>query len=502
MNVEVAAALATLAAHAHEFLSPCGRAAYRGSRRLSLASLPESVLLDILTRLEADDRMLLSVACTRLRALVNTPSLWTECTMALSSLADGSTLVICDEFLALCSAKAAGGMTRLVLDGTPVRFEKKQPHAKLAANTLSSEQVLSAVRANGGSLTVISLADCQEDRASTGLPSSFVQSLLDAAPRLASLDVDVECKTLSDALALLSRPPLRVHDLHVCCVQCAGRPRHHAPPLRALFAAVAAQPSLKHLSLDDFMLTSAQLGALVDAVNSARVEGLNLMVEFSDNHPSDDEEDDPLALAAAAEVGHSGFATAPHLARLVAPRADGSALTQLTIYNVYAQLQFTPELCDALASSRITHLSFGAIGLWDDIPNALCLMDALHAHPVITDLRLEIEMVNDEDDVPVIAASFARLLSAHTLTFFSIEDMDLGDALVPVFEAVGTAKGLEGFNCGDNATESERGFSDRGAAALLAAARACASLKELTACREWGDMPDVVTSVAVAAARA
>ena len=336
----------------------------------------------------------------------------------------------------------------------------------------------------------------------TGVPASFVHSLLDAAPRLASLHVDVVCDTLSDAVALLSRPPLRAHYLHVGCVQSAGRPLHYAPPFRALFAAVAAQPSLKHLCVDDFTLTSAQLGALVDAVNTARVEGLDLRGDAADNHASDDEEDDPLALEAALEDGHSGFAIAPHLARLVAPRADGSALTLLTIYNSYSRLQFTPELCNALASSRITDLSFGAIGLWDDIPNALCLMDALHAHPVITDLRLELEMVNDKDDVPTIAASFARLLSAHTLTFFSIEDIDLGDALVPVFEAVGTAKGLKGFKCNHATAESEREFSDRGTAALLAAATACASLIELTACWEWDHMPDVVAAVAVAAARA
>ena len=163
MTVEVAAALATIAAYAPEFLSPCGRAAFCGSRRPSLVSLPESVLLDIPLRVEADKRMLLSMVCTPLRALVNTPSLWRELRYAFSFIPVGSSLVICDEFLALCSAKAAGGMTRLVLDGTPVCFEKKQPPAKLAADTLSSEQVLSVVRANGGSLTVISLADRREE---------------------------------------------------------------------------------------------------------------------------------------------------------------------------------------------------------------------------------------------------------------------------------------------------------------------------------------------------
>jgi hypothetical protein len=424
------------------------------------AALPTALALSIFALVPPAERLACASVCRAWRATLDDAAAWLHLDLDVrcddNADYDGSATASLSAvpqlaLLRRAAARAAGGLRTL----------------RLACGGDAGDALRAVVAANAASLRQVSLFSRWAEHGHT---ACALEALLAASP-LRLLEADVLCARGSQAVSVLRNEapfgPLRIRSLVVYCRS-----------VSALAPALAAHASLRSVSLTGASLATPAdalpLDAIVDAALSLRLPRL------------------ALRDCALAPCG------APALARLLA----GGALTELCIMSSTdddLQNGFVAHaLLDAPAAAvlgaalrangSLTSLSLNAVGLFraaggGDGAAAAALLSALLAHSSLRALDLSWNRARPDD---VGNASVARALGAlvaedaRALQALRLRGCRLGDAVLgPLVDALARNTHLRVLELSGNGLSGEF-MSSR----LLAAVRANASLRALSACGE------------------
>jgi hypothetical protein len=399
----------------------------------ALAPLPHALVLHILSLLPVDCRLLCAGVCRSWRAALEERSLWLRLDLSASGVSPKREAT--DELLHAAAARARGELVALDLR---------------SCRGVTSDALFAVVIANGA---------LRELRTRRLMPSAYqdsepleadeLEGLLDALPRLAVCEVDVECHDLMLAHRLLrNEPPFAPLQLHTFEFDGVDADPDEADVL-ALAADIASHAHVRWLDLSYVPLgTAAALDALVEAALARQLTSVTL--QLCDLSP----------------------VSAPALVRLV----GGGALAELDICGGGRQLLDVPAalaLGDALrANGMLTTLLLWAVDLWRVPAAATALLGALTGHPSLRSLN-----ISTNDVVAETGAALGALIAANTsaLHELDVSFCDLGDAgLRLLFDALPGNTHLRTLDCRRN-----RLSDDFVRDALLPAVRANGSLREL-----------------------
>jgi hypothetical protein len=412
----------------------------------ALSPLPLSVVLHIFSLLPVDRRLRCSEVCRGWRAVLLERSLLTALDLTVGSgvrLLDAAAADTAPETLVAllrCAAVRARGSLRLL------HVDSRCTHGALRETAA----------ANAGALRELHVWNAPDRRRRPrGLSLEEAEALLDAAPLLDVLAVDVGCDDtdMQAARRALRNEapfgPLRVRHLFASMDD-----EDDAASVIALAADVAAHASLRGLSLLYASLgTAAALDAVVDAALARRMDSVTL---------------DRCFLSPA---------STPALARLL----GGGALT--TLECSYRDLSLDAPAAAVLAAalranSTLTSLTLNGAGVFRDAAAATTLLGALTGHASVQTLRLRGNRVTDADQAAV-GASIGALVAANApaLTQLDVSMCALrDDGLRALFEAMPHNTHLRELGCSHNFISEPFAWG-----ALLPAVRANTSLRQLKA---------------------
>jgi hypothetical protein len=412
-------------------------AAERGSGLF--ASLPLALTQHVLSLLPADARARAACVCRLWRATLEDGQAWAALDLtAAAGLARPATVGA----LRAAAARARGALRTLDVSSCA-----GITHAALLAVVAANAGALFRLRAHGSAWA--------RDVAS-------VRALAAAAPRLHTLDADVEAADVAEAAEALRREgrlaPLRLRAL---AVDCGGA---SAEALTSLAADVASHGSLTRLSLTHARLHApGVLDALVGALLARRVPSLALWeCTFPD-------------------------APAASLARLCA----GGALQELSLISSLVAADDAPLLrgddaagAAALAAALAGNASLGSVtlmgvGLWRDAGAAAALLGALTGHPSLRTLKLPLNAIGgDAARRGAAGAALGALVAANAaaLTELDVSYCGLGDeGLRPLFEALPANSHLRGLDVRRSVVSAR--FAARVLAPAVCANRSLAALQ-------------------------
>jgi hypothetical protein len=412
----------------------------------ALPPLPHAIVLLIFAQLPADLRARCACVCRGWRAVIRERLLWTALDLSPSS---GVVTAVTDALLRRAAARAGGKLQALNV---------------CSCAALSGQALLAVARANANALRELRAWDrvCNGVNRAVILLLTLVdtEALLRAAPALRVLEADVHCGSVADARRTLHAEgllaPLRVRGLRVHALIPAAE-----ADVLALATDVASHAWVQELCLVGVVHTPAALDAVVHAAAQRRLASLYFV-------------DCRLTPACA-----------PALARLL---SGGGALRELLVWEcgtvAVLDAPGAALLADALrASTTLTWLHLGAVGVWRDAAVAAALLGALTAHASLRTLSLSDNSAHDDAGCVAAGALLRALLAANApaLTELDIEHCLLGDAgLRPLLEALPRNTHLRTLVCSDNNITAA--FA---ADVLLPAVRANASLRVLTAGRTY-----------------
>jgi hypothetical protein len=228
---------------------------------LTLASLPDAMLLEVLSRVPVDSRLCCAAVCRAWRAVLDERSVWLRLDLSASGVSPKREAT--DALLHAAVARARGELVALDISG---------------CKHVTFDALLAAVTANGAlrELRTSSLWG-RDDERSVPLNTDELEPLLRAAPRLAVFEADVWCRELALAHRLLRNSaafaPLRVHSF---AFEYAWREGDAAAVLE-LAAHTASHAHLRRLELTFAPLnTAAALDAVVDAALMRRLTSVML----------------------------------------------------------------------------------------------------------------------------------------------------------------------------------------------------------------------------------
>jgi hypothetical protein len=416
-------------------------------------ALPHALVLNILRRLPADERLLCALVCRAFRAALSDDAAWTHLDFSLESEAEN---VVDDRLLHAAAAKARGTLQALDVFGCP---------------RISAAALLAVVAANGAALRTLRVGG---NRDVNYVSNERACAFLNAAPLLRELHADVDCASVEGALVMLRNTP-PYGPLRVAALSVQVQDVEDADNIRDMLDAATAHPgALTELHLLDAPLDGDDDELLVDAVvDCARTRALRCVYFFC------------CSLSPA---------SVPALVRLLAP---GSALLSLEIFN---QAHYVGPLLDddsalALANAlrtnnTLTCLELHSIGLWDNLAAAAAAVTfALTGHSSLRTLSFGF------DPPPPVHASFVglalgALVAANTPTLMTLrahESEFSDDAMRPLFEALPRNTHLRSLECPRH--ELTGAFARD---VLLPAVRANTSLEELEISHYGYRLPDEV----------
>jgi hypothetical protein len=308
---------------------------------------------------------------------------------------------------------------------TGVEFSRERFWALLRAHGPSrlgrGGALAAALEAHGGALCeLVATTTCNY------LQPLQVSALLEAAPSsLRMLVTDLEVHMDTAVPMLRNEPPygpLRLRNLSVLPEGLA-----EPPPMDALFAAVAAHPSLRDLKVPTY--TAADLAALADAAVTIRLPTLRLLL-------GDLGADDVSILArllrdGALETLHLRFSymrdDLPGLGELADALRQCTTLKQLELHGSpmqFAGLRRNNESLALLfaaveAHSSLCVLDLHSTGLGHDAHAALAAVVAADA-PALHELRLKSEIssvTRDISQLPLLIEALPRNTHLRTLDF-------------------------------------------------------------------------------------
>jgi hypothetical protein len=410
-------------------------------------ALPHALLLNILRRLPADERLLCALVCRAFRAALSDDAAWTH--LDLSPAGGVVRHDVTDGLLHAAAAKARGTLQALDVSGCPL---------------VSVPALLAAVAADGAALRTLRFGS---DRDAPYLSVENVRVIFHDAPLLRELRADVDCRGHAEALTVLRNVPplgpLRVHALgvhfHTENESESEEVDEDMTPddVLELLAAVTAYPpgALSELRLYEAPLDEPEL--LDAVVECARARALSCV------HLS------ACSLSPA---------SVPVLARLLAP---GCVLASLELFSSrqgpLLDEDSALELADALRTNNtLTRLELHSVELWSNPAAASAVIFALTGHSSVRMLSFGLE------DAPTDHAAFAglalgALVAANepaltTLAAFASDFSDV--AMRPLFQALPRNTHLRRLECTHNALSDEFARD-----VLLPAVRANTSLEVL-----------------------
>jgi hypothetical protein len=364
----------------------------------------------VFSLLPVDQRMRCAEVCRGWRATLRDHSLWTRLDLSKESTRRFATPAL----LRAATLRAGGQLSSLDLTGA---FVQGWHTALLAVMT-----------ANAGTLREVRIFDpeCPWHQACVTLEQ--LAALLQAAPQLQLLRVDVACSFAEARRVLRNEPPfaaVRVNELHVSAEYDTAL---DAADVLMLPEDMVTHASLVRLSLNNIPLdVLAALDAVVDAALARRLTA----VTFFDCSLSPE--------------------SAPALARLL----GGSALRKLEFWSLAEPLFDAPAaalLSAALqANSTLTSLVMRNVEFWHDADAAMALIQALTGHA-----SLRIIDVSNNDGAAQAAAAGAALgalvaANAPALHEVHVDDCELGNVgLGPLVDALPLNTHLRELNLSRN----------------------------------------------------
>jgi hypothetical protein len=289
--------------------------------------------------------------------------------------------------------------------------------------------LMAVMTANAGALREVRICDPECSWRPTYATLAELAALLQAAPQLQLLGVDVACDSVAEARRVLRNESpfaaVRVNELHISAEYDIV---YDAADVLALPEDMVTHASLVGLSLNSVQLDElAALDAVVDAALARRLTAVTLF-ECSLSPDS-----------------------APALARLL----GGSALRMLELWNADEPLLDAPAaalLSAALqANSTLTLLSMCSVDFWRDADAATALIQALTGHASLRTID-----VSNNDAAAHAAAAGAALgalvaANAPALQQLDVSDSDLrNEGLGPLMGALPNNTHLRQFDLSCN----------------------------------------------------
>lgn len=420
----------------------------------SLPALPFALLQDVAALLAVDERLRMAAVSAGLRAaLADSSHLWT----GVVDLSRGSGVRRASDALLLAASARAGGALRALDVSGRLAADGGDP----GAGTVSPAALVDVLLDNAAALRRVRALCADEPAPGEAVcsPLPLLVQVLSAAPRLATLEADVQCSAAECRAVLRNEPPfgaLRVRRLYV-----ARRFVDGEASVAALARDLSLHPSVRELVLLGAPLGGADgaaLAAVVDAAVSARLTALSLC------------------------LCRLGPPSMPHLARLL---RRASAAASLTLFNNDGHpAPPSPAFCAALRASRsLTRLALQNVSLWDGGAGVL-LLGAVTGHPTVAHLDLRSNRAPAARR-PAAGAALGRLVASDSLLSLDVRDCRLGDALRPLLAALPACARLRSLDAALNRFCAAAAGADGGrpsvAVALLAAVGANASLRALSA---------------------
>jgi hypothetical protein len=419
-----------------------------------VSSLPAPLVLNIFSRLTADERARCATVRRSWRAALLERRLWTRLDLSATS---GVTCTVNNAALVAAAARAGGSLEALDLSG---RYASSA--ALLAVATANSETLL-------------------EMRCTVATHHSYrvaeLESLLRAAPRLRVLETCAFVKAADGGRMLRNEPPFEPLRLtHLCAYDL----RRDVEGVLALAAGVRKHAApLAELELEDPPVYEIHvLDAVVDAVLARRVRRM----AFTNG--------DAMELSPAC---------VPALARLL----GGDALEELQLYG-YPDEQLLDEPAAALlgaalrANTTLTSLTLDNV-LTHDAAAVVTILRALKAHPSLRKLDLSNTHFADVDNETYEALGALVAVNAPALHELSVHMCYLQNG-APLVDALPANTHLRVLDC--SGTRMSSAFARY---RLLPAVRANSGLRQLkvvTSAADMGDMiPEEVSEAEEALAR-
>jgi hypothetical protein len=406
-----------------------------------VSSLPAALILNIFSRLSADERARCATVCRSWCTAVSEPSLWTRLDLSVTS---GVTCTLNRIALVASTSRAGGRLEALDLSGRSAPYD-----------FIRHKAVLAVARANSDTLRELRWGEaCNE--------CFELEGVLRAAPHLHVLETGAYVEA-ADAGRMLRNEapfgPLRLTGLGV-----HDQDQFEVDAVFALAAGVVAHAvPLVSLTLDDAPFHNlAVLDAVVDAVLARRVR----RVEFTGD-----------------DLGFShGMGLVPACAPALARLLGGDALEELQL-SCCRHDRLLDEHAAALlgaalrANTTLTHLRLDSALSHNAAAAVVVLLRALEAHPSLRKLELTNNRFPDVGHETYHALGALVAANAPSLRELSVRLCNLNDmGLAPLVNALRGNTHLRVLHCHDN------DMSDAFARdVLLPAVRANTSLRELRA---------------------
>jgi hypothetical protein len=407
---------------------PSSKAAARADEERSdegaFAVLPRALLQEVLAKLPPCDALACMVVRKSWHAVSAESTMWQHAALRDDGDIGGARGAAVTEALlrgcAALAARACGGGLRTLCVST-------------ASTHLSLEALREVVGAHSATLRELTVWFYSSETfphcaSPATLTRADVEALLLAAPRLTALRASIACDGAAQATALL-RNEAPFERLRLASLRVTWRRRRRGgggsdaddraaaaaaeAEVLDLSAAMSAHEVLRCVKLHDAPLqTRAALDAVVDAALTRRIEKLRL-------------------------------ASAPALARLL----RGGALLELDITNGDQTLLDAPAaqlLADALrceGAHTLDRVGLRTCRLWlsaEDAAHAAVVLDALAAHPSVSDVQLCGNIAHGEAAGAAAGAAVATLISrAPALQCVNIDACNLGsEGLGAVMDAL------------------------------------------------------------------
>jgi hypothetical protein len=406
-----------------------------------VSSLPAPLVLNIFSRLTADERARCATVRRSWRAAVSERRLWTRLDLSATS---GVTCTVNDAALVAAATRAGGSLEALDLSG---RYA-------------SSSALLAVATANSETLLEMRCAD----ETHHFYRVTELELLLRAAPRLRVLETCAVVKAADAGRMLRNEPPFEPLRLKTLCVRLLHDPaQDNINGVLALAAGVLAHAApLVELELDEPPLYDDHvLDAVVDAVLARRVQRVAFEGSWMGVTP----------------------ASIPALVRLLGSEAlqelrlccdaEDRVLDNAAAALLGAALRANTTLASLRLSSVLCH----------NTAATLVLLRALTAHPSVR--KLDLSYTHFVGRIRTTYEALGALVAANTpaLRELSVHRCSLRDAgLGPLLDALPANTHLRVLDCSANSLSSAF-VRNR----LLRAVRANSGLRQLTAVTQCGD---------------